>query len=156
MNGLSTAEAIERLARFGPNALPERAADPLWHRFLRQFASPLIYILLFALAFDFALWVFEGARTWPIEAMAIGLILLLNAALGLYQEQRSESALARLRALGGAQAWVLRDRQLVRLPIDALVPGDCVRLEAGDRIPADGILTESRGAMLDELEDQPE
>ena len=62
-NGLSAAEAAERLARFGPNALPERRPDPFWRRFVRQFASPLIYILLFALAFDAAVWLYEGART---------------------------------------------------------------------------------------------
>jgi Ca2+-transporting ATPase len=149
-NGLSTAEAAERLAQIGPNALPERVPDPLWRRFLRQFASPLIYILLFALAFDVGLWLYEGAHAWPIEACAIALILLLNAALGLYQERRSEAALARLKALAGAQAWVLRDGQLVRLPIQALVPGDRVRLDAGDRIPADGTLMDARGVMLDE------
>ncbi len=150
MSGLSTAEATERLSRVGPNALPERVPDPLWRRFLRQFASPLIYILLFALAFDVGLWLYEGAQTWPIEASAISLILLLNAALGLYQEQRSEAALAHLKALAGAQAWVLRDGHLVRLPTRALVPGDRVRLEAGDRVPADGVLGDARGALVDE------
>src|SRR5688572_3301923 len=150
MPGLSSADAAERLSRVGPNALPEQVPDPLWRRFLRQFASPLIYVLLFALAFDIGLWLYEGGRTGPIEAGAIALILLLNAALGLYQEQRSEAALARLKALAGAQAWVLRDGQLVRLAIHALVPGDRVRLEAGDRIPADGTLADTRGALLDE------
>ena len=144
------AEAAARLAALGPNALPEPAATPLWRRFVRQFASPLIYILLFALAFDLGLWIYEGAHGWPIEAIAIGLILLFNAALGLYQEQRSEAALARLKALAGAQAWVLRDGQLVRLPTQDLVPGDSVRLEAGDRVPADGTLIDAHGAMLDE------
>jgi hypothetical protein len=61
-------------------------------RFARQFASPLIYIPLFVLAFDLGLWIFEGKHRWPIEATAIGLILLFNAVLGLYQEQRSEAA----------------------------------------------------------------
>jgi Ca2+-transporting ATPase len=150
MNGLSTAEAAERLSRVGPNALPEPAPDPWWRRFVRQFQSPLIYILLFALAFDLGLWIHEGAHAWPIEAAAIGLILLFNAALGLYQEHRSEAALTRLKALAGAQAWVLRDGHLVRLSTDALVPGDWVRLEAGDRVPADGTLEDARGAMLDE------
>lgn len=150
MSGLSTAEATERLRRIGPNALPERAPDPLWRRFLRQFASPLIYILLFALAFDLGLWVYYGTETWPVEASAIALILLINAALGLHQEQRSEAALAHLKALAGAQAWVFRDGHLVRLPTQDLVPGDCVRLEAGDRVPADGTLGDARGALLDE------
>jgi P-type Ca2+ transporter type 2C len=150
MSGLSTAEATERLSRVGPNALPEQRRDPSWRRFIRQFNSPLIFILLFALAFDVGLWVYEGAGGWPIEASAIALILLFNAALGFYQEQRSEAALARLKALAGAQAWVFRDGELVRLPIHALVPGDRVRLEAGDRIPADGTLQDARGALFDE------
>lgn len=117
---------------------------------MRQFESPLIYILLFALAFDLSLWFYEGEGAWPVEATAIGLILLFNAALGLYQEHRSEAALARLKALAGAHAWVVRDGQLARLPSQALVPGDAVRLEAGDRVPADGTLMDASGAMLDE------
>jgi Ca2+-transporting ATPase len=150
MNGLSTADATARLARFGPNALPEQAPEPVWRRFARQFDSPLIFVLLFALAFDSGLWVYEGALGWPIEAIAIGVILVFNAALGLYQEQRSEAALARLKALAAAQAWVLRDGAFVRLPTRDLVPGDCVRLEAGDRVPADGTLRDPHGAMFDE------
>jgi Ca2+-transporting ATPase len=150
MSGLSAAAAAARLADVGPNALPRPAPVPLWRRFLRQFQSPLIYILLAALAFDLGLWIAEGADEWPIEAIAIGLILLFNAGLGLFQEQRSEAALAHLQALAGAQAWVLRDGQLVRLATDQVVPGDWVRLEAGDRVPADGALVEARGAMLDE------
>ena len=144
MNGLSAAGAREQRSRVGPNALPDHAADPLWRRFARQFQSPLIYILLFALAFDLGLWIYDGAQAWPIEATAIGLILLFNAVLGLYQEQRSEAALARLKALAGAHAWVVRDGHLVRLPSQEIVPGDAVRLEAGDRIPADGTLMDER------------
>ena len=150
MTGLTSAEASELRARVGPNALPERAPESLPRRFLRQFASPLIYILLFALAFDLGVWWYEGADTWPIEASAIGLILLFNAALGLFQEYRSEAALARLKALAGAHAWVMRDGELVRIAAQDVVPGDRVRLEAGDRIPADGTLADARSAMLDE------
>ena len=149
-SGLSTSEANERSAQVGPNALPEQPPEPNWRRFMRQFNSPLIFILLFALAFDAGLWVYEGAHGWPIEATAIALILLFNAALSLYQEQRSEAALARLKALAGAQAWVLRDGELVRLPTHALVPDDWVRLEAGDRVPADGTLRDAHGALFDE------
>jgi Ca2+-transporting ATPase len=150
LNGLSGAEAAARLTQVGSNALPERRPDPLWRRFGRQFNSPLIFILLFALAFDSGLWVYDGAHGWPIEASAIALILLFNAALGLYQEQRSEAALARLKALAGAHAWVLRDGELVHLPTHVLVPGDWVRLEAGDRVPADGTLHDAHGALFDE------
>jgi Ca2+-transporting ATPase len=148
--GLSTAEAAERLGQFGPNALPEKPQEALWRRALRQFNSPLIFILLVALAFDLGLWVYEGLHGWPIEASAIGLILCFNAALGVYQERRSESALARLRALAAAHAWALRDGVFIRLPTADLVPGDWLRLEAGDRVPADGILQGPAGAMFDE------
>ncbi len=150
VGGLTTAEANRRLAVTGPNALPESAPTPLWRRIAAQFASPLIYILLFALAFDAAVWVYEGTDGWPIEALAIGLILIVNAALGLYQERRAEAALAHVKALAGAHAWVLRDGDLVHLPTDAIVPGDRVRLDAGDRVPADGVLVDARGVMLDE------
>jgi Ca2+-transporting ATPase len=148
--GLSTADAAERLARVGPNALPEPRPERLWRRFARQFNSPLIFILLFALAFDAGLWVYEGAHGWPIEASAIALILLFNAGLGLYQERRSEAALARLKALAGAHAWVMRDGEFVHVSTHLLVPGDWVRLEAGDRIPADGTLADAHGALFDE------
>ena len=150
MQGLSTATAETRLREVGPNALPEQPPDPVWRRFARQFRSPLIYILLCALAFDAGLWLIEDGGGWPVEAMAIAGILLLNAGLGLWQEQRSEAALAHLRGLAAAQAWVLRDGQLVRVPSTAIVPGDWVRLEAGDRVPADGLLRDTHGVMLDE------
>ena len=150
MTGLTSTQAAEVLERVGPNALPEREPVPLWRRFVGQFASPLIYILLFALAFDLAVWLYEGAHGWPVESLAIGVILLLNAALGLYQEQRSEAALAELKALAGAHAWVFRDGHLVRIATQDIVPGDVVRLESGDRVPADGVIGDAQGAMLDE------
>ena len=85
-NGLSNDAAQSRLRQYGPNALPEKPPTPLWRRFLRQFQSPLIYILLFALAADAVIWFVEGATGLPVESVAIGIILLLNAGLGVYQE----------------------------------------------------------------------
>ncbi len=148
--GLSAAEAQKRLAQYGPNALPEQPPKPLWRRFLRQFQSPLIYILLFALAVDLVIWIGAGAPGVPIESLAIALILLLNAGLGVYQESKAETALARLKALAAAQVWVMRDGQLTQLPSTALVPGDVIRLEAGDRIPADGVWRGGQGLLVDE------
>ena len=150
MPGLTSSEARSRLERVGPNALPAATPDPIWRRFLRQFSSPLIAILVVALAFDAGLWVYEGAKGLPVEAIAIAVILLLNALLGLYQEQRSEAALARLTVMAASQSWVMRDGQLVRLPSAEIVPGDHVRIEAGDRVPADGVLLEAAGALFDE------
>lgn len=70
--GLSHAEAARRLAECGSNALPEAEPVRLWQRLLRQFMSPLIYILLFALALDLGLWGWEGALGVPFESLAIG------------------------------------------------------------------------------------
>ncbi len=148
--GLSTQEAVDRLARYGPNTLPEKPPEPLWRRFLRQFRSPLIYILLFALLVDLALWFYEGGKGVPFEALAILTILLFNAGLGVWQERRAEHALARLKALAAPKVWVLRDGLLTRVPSQELVPGDLVRLEAGERVPADGQLLEDEGLLIDE------
>jgi len=148
--GLSDAEAQARLGQHGPNALPERPPTPLWRRFVQQFQSPLIYILLFALVADAAIWVSEGAAGLPVEAIAIAIILLLNAGLGVYQESKSEAALAVLKEMAAPLVWVMREGRLVHLPCADLVPGDVVRIEAGDRIPADGALIEAEGVMIDE------
>ncbi len=148
--GLSNEAAQARLRRYGPNALPERPPTPLWRRFARQFQSPLIYILLFALVADAAIWVSEGAVGAPVESIAIAVILLLNAGLGVYQESKSEAALARLKEMAAPMVWVMREGKLVHMPSAALVPGDLARIEAGDRVPADGALIEAEGVMVDE------
>ena len=136
--GLEETEARRRLLEHGPNALPETTAVPLWRRFLRQFKSALIYVLLFALAFDLGVWIHEGASGVPFEALLIALVLLLNSGLGTFQEYRSEQAIARLAKLSAPLVWVLRDGLLVHRPTADLVPGDAVRVEAGDRLAADG------------------
>src|ERR1700757_4299185 len=86
--GLTSAEAQIRLRQHGPNVLPVTPPVPLWRRFVDQFRSPLIYILLFALGVDMTIWFVEGHSGWPLESFAIGLILLLNAGLGVYQETK--------------------------------------------------------------------
>ncbi len=150
LHGLSQLEARRRLAEHGPNALPEAKSIALWQRLLSQFKSALIYILLFALALDLALWLHDGAKQIPYEAIAIALILVLNAGLGAYQESKAEEALARLKALAMPSVWVMRDGMLVQIPANELVPGDTARIEAGDRVPADGRLVEGQGVMADE------
>lgn len=148
--GLSTREAKRRFQENGPNTLPEQAPTPMWRRFANQFKSPLIYILLAALAIDFGVWVREGASGLPVESLAIGLILLLNAGLGVYQESKSEAALAKLKEMASPHVWVMRDGKLQHLPSLEIVPGDVLRFEAGDRVPADGTLLEANGVMIDE------
>ena len=148
--GLTTLEATERLADSGPNALPETPPLPWWVRVARQLRSSIIYILLFALAFDLVVWVLEGAHDWPFESIAIATILVFNTAMGVWQEYRAEDALGRLRAMAAPRVWVMRDGRLTELDATLVVPGDRLRVEAGDRIPADGVLAGEQALQLDE------
>lgn len=99
MDGLSSAEALARLATVGPNALPAPPPVPWWRRLLRQFRSPLVLLLIGAMLFDTGVWLARAHGGWPVEALAIATILTLNAWLGLAQERRSERALDHLNAL---------------------------------------------------------
>ena len=137
--GLSSAEAEERFKHHGLNVLPIKPPVTLWRRFLNQFRSPLIYILIFALAIDLTIWLVEGHSTLPAESLSIALILLPNAGLGVYQGSKAETALTRLKALAESFVWVLRDRHMVHLPSAQLALGDVARIEAGERVPADGL-----------------
>lgn len=150
LQGLTSAAAIQALRTHGPNAFPEKAPASVLQRWLSQFKSPLIYILLVALAADVGSWLYEGAAGVPAESIAILIILLLNATLGVWQETKSEAALSRLKALAAPQSWVLRDGQLQQLPSQQLVPGDVIRIEAGERVPADGVLLRAGSVAIDE------
>ncbi|MCX4239226.1 cation-translocating P-type ATPase [Paraliomyxa miuraensis] len=150
MKGLSS-EVAERLLRdVGPNALPIVRPPSFLRRFVRQFRSALVYLLLLALLFDLGTWLWHGAQSVPLEGIAIGVVLLLNAGLGALQEHRSEAALAKLELLAAPEAWVSRDGAFVRRPSRELVPGDIVRVEAGERLPADGVVLDSFGLLVDE------
>lgn len=148
--GLTSHQAAQRIQQFGANALPEGKGVQLWLRFLQQFNSPLIYILLFALVFDLFAWGYESFAGFPVESVTILVILLLNAFLGLWQEAKSEDALSRLKAMAAPQSWVYRDGSLVRIPLDGIVPGELVRVEAGERVPADGEVALAQSVAVDE------
>ncbi len=143
--GLTTIEATARLRELGPNELEQTARRSLNSILARQFASPLIYLLLLALGLDVFIWLSDSQRGWPFEPMAIAGILIVNAALGALQEYKAEAALDRLRDLASPTALVYRDGHLVRLLAKDIVEGDVVKIEAGGRIPADGLIEEGRG-----------
>jgi len=105
--GLTTEQATGLLAEYGPNALPAAPPPPWWTRVLSQLQSSIIYVLLFALAFDLLVWVLEGADEWPFQSLAITTILVFNAAMGVWQEYRAEDALARLQELAEGLPAVL-------------------------------------------------
>ena len=148
--GLSSDEATHRLTEYGPNSLPEKPPKSIPVRLLKQLASPLIYILLFALAVDLIIWFSQEGPGYPIESLAIAIILSINAMLGVFQEGKAEAALVKLKAMATPRAWVMRDGRLCHLDASLIVPGDVVRVEGGDRIPADGVLVSDESLQIDE------
>ena len=128
--GLSAAEARARLARHGPNALPERRRRSTIAVVLGQFRSPLIYLLFGAAALALAM----GHTT---DAIVVFAVVAINAVVGAIQEGRAERSLAALRRFVRAEARAIRDGRPTRIPARELVPGDLVVLEAGDAVTAD-------------------
>ena len=128
--GLDHEEAAARLARLGPNALREEPPEARWRRFLRQFADPLVILLLAATVISAIVWLLEGAHGLPVESIVILAIVLLNAVLGYVQEARAEQAVAALRAMTEITASVGRDGLAESIPAADLVPGDLMLLEA--------------------------
>jgi magnesium-transporting ATPase (P-type) len=141
--GLSEAEVESRRAQWGPNALPEPTQRSLLSVFAGQFKNPLIYLLFGAAALSF---VFGHAS----DAVVIGVVVLLNAVIGAFQEGRAQRSLAQLRRLSTLSARVVREGVEARVEARALVPGDVVLLEAGDAVPADARLTEAAALMVSE------
>jgi len=141
--GLNASEARTRLAKYGRNELPAAATVPAWRRFLAQFESPLVLLLLAAVAVSLLVWWVEGPHGIPYEALTILAIVLANALLGFVQEERAEAAVAALQRMSAASATVLRDGEPVGIPAAELVPGDILLLEEGATIPADARVLES-------------
>lgn len=142
-DGLSAAEAAQRLATHGPNRLPTaRRGGPL-ARLARQFKNVLIYALLAAA-------LVAGAIGHELDALVILAVVLVNAVIGFVQEGRAESALATLSQMLEPEARVVRGGARRTVPAAELVPGDVVLLEAGERVPADLRLIESRELRIDE------
>ncbi len=142
-DGLTSPEAVARLAEHGPNRLPEvRARGPVL-RFLLQFHNVLIYVLLGAAAVTAAL------QHW-VDTGVILAVVLANAVIGFIQEGKAEAAMAAIRNMLAPKAATLRDGQRVTLDGADLVPGDIVLLEAGDKVPADLRVLEARGLAAQE------
>ena len=129
-DGITSDQARERLAETGPNRLPPPEPTPWWRRALAQFQDTLIYILLASAAAKAAL------GDW-VDFTVILAVAVINAAIGLIQEGRAEKALAGIRTMLSVQADVRRDGGWERVDAEQLVPGDVVRLRAGDKVPAD-------------------
>ena len=148
--GLDEAEAARRLAEYGNNQLAEKKKKSLIVRFFGQFKDVMIMILLAAAGVSFAVACAEGNPMEFIEPALILLIVILNAVMGLVQENRAEKALEALVNMSAPHARVIRDGKEKIIAADGLVPGDIIHLEAGDFVPADARLLESANLKSEE------
>ncbi len=142
-DGLSSAEADRRRAEVGPNELPKAEAVPTWRIFLRQFKSPLIYILAVAAVVSLAI----GEE---VDAAFIALVLVVNAVVGGVQEWRAERSSRALQDLIRTRATVIRDGEMVEVDSVEVVPGDILLLESGFRVPADVRLLDTQDLAVNE------
>ncbi|HUG07399.1 MAG TPA: HAD-IC family P-type ATPase [Acidimicrobiia bacterium] len=141
--GLSSPEATARLSVHGPNRLEEEPPPSALVVFVRQFRSPLIFILLAAMAVTLLLAEY-------LDSVVIGVVLLLNAVIGFFQERKAEGAVRALMQLVVPVARVIRDGQDQEIDSRELVVGDVVLLESGVRVPADLRLVSTSALRIDE------
>ena len=141
--GLTAAEARQRFERFGPNRLREKPPRPVWLKFIDQFKNLLVLVLIGAAAL-------AGAIGDTKDAVVIIVVVVLNAGLGFYQEHRAEATLAALKQMLARHARVRRGDEVLQVDAEALVPGDIVLLEAGDRVPADARVLAAHNAEVAE------
>ena len=141
--GLSEKEAVRRIEEYGKNELEEQAKRSFFAKFAAQFADFLIIILLIAAGVS----AFVGERE---DAIIILAIVVINAALGIYQEGKAEKSVEALQKLSAPNAKVVREGNLNVVPAADIVPGDVVVLEAGDIIPADLRFFESSNLKIEE------
>ena len=142
-DGLTSQEASRRLAQDGPNELRSAPQRPTWRRVLSHFLDPLVYLLLAAVAIAIVAWVVEGMIGWPVDAIVIAIVVLLNGVIGYMQEAKAADAVAALARLTAATSAVLRDGQVLRVPSAELVRGDLLVLGEGDSVGADARLVQT-------------
>jgi Mg2+-importing ATPase len=141
--GLTGNEAHQRLARYGANLLkPPKRSDALALLF-GQFKSPIILILFFATGLSFFL-------RDPADAIIILSIVLASGLLGFWQERGASNAVQKLLSIVRIKAAVVRDGKSKEIPVEEIVPGDIVILNAGDIVPGDGLIIESKDLFVDE------
>jgi magnesium-transporting ATPase (P-type) len=141
--GLDSGEASSRLAKYGPNRLPEGKKRGPFMRFLSQFSNILVYVLLGA---GFAKLMMG---LWIDAAIILG-VVILNGLLGFIQEGRAEKALDSIRNMLSAEARTVRGGETRMIAADQLVPGDVVLLESGDKVPADLRLADVKNLRTEE------
>ena len=149
-NGLTSAQALHRLEQDGRNELRSAPRQPTWRRFLSHFQDPLIYLLLTAVLIALVGWAVEGLTGWPVDAIVISFIVLLNGVLGFVQEAKAEGAIAALTKMTAVTASVVRDGQVLRVPSSDLVRGDLLVLSEGEVVGADARLVMASSLRIQE------
>jgi len=141
--GLTSDEAAKRLVQYGSNLVkPKKRSDAL-ALLLAQFKSPIILILIVAAVLSFFL-------SDPVDAVIILVIILVSSLLGFWQERSACDAVKKLLAIVQTKATVLRDGGQKEIPVDAIVPGDIVKVSAGDLIPGDCLVLESTDLFVND------
>ena len=141
--GLSAAEAEARLAQYGPNSAVAVGRPPAWRQFVRRLANPLILLLLLASGLS--------ALTGDLVSFIIvAAIVLLSVVLDFIQERQAEHTMEALARSVAVKADVMRDGTVSEVPVETLVPGDIVMLDAGDLVPADCRLIEARDLLVNQ------
>ncbi|MBQ9119340.1 MAG: calcium-translocating P-type ATPase, PMCA-type [Lachnospiraceae bacterium] len=149
VQGLSSQEAAKRLATYGKNEFVGAKKRSLPVRFLAQFSDFMILVLIAAAVVSFVISVLNHETDF-VDPIIILAIVILNAVLGVMQEQKAEKSLEALKKLSAPAAMVLREGSYRRIPARELVPGDIIRVEAGDYVPADARLLAATGLQVDE------
>ena len=149
-NGLSSAEVTHRKQKYGANKLREKKKKTTMQRFFDQFKDAMILILIAAAVISFVVVCVEQNWGELFEPLLIVLIVILNAVMGVYQEGKAEKALDALKSMSAPHARVIRDGEETVIDASELVPGDIIKLEAGDFVPADARLLHSAGLKSEE------
>ena len=148
--GLNTQQIEERKAKFGENKLKEKKKKTTLQRFIDQFKDVMILILIGAAIVSFTVVCLEQNWGELFEPLLIVLIVILNAIMGVVQESKAEKALEALQSMSAPHARVIRNGEEMVIDAAELVPGDIIKLEAGDFIPADARLLESTSLKCEE------
>lgn len=149
-NGLTDRQIDERRNKYGENKLREKKRKSNLQRFIDQFKDVMILILILAAAVSFVIACIEGEPKEFFEPVLILIIVVVNAIMGMMQESKAEKALDALKNLSAPHAKVLRGGTETVIDASQLVPGDIIRLEAGDFVPADARLLHSVSLKIEE------
>ncbi|MHA2222710.1 MAG: cation-translocating P-type ATPase [Candidatus Thorarchaeota archaeon] len=152
MEGLSSIEAQERLAKYGPNELIATGGISPLRMFLRQFTDPMVIILMIAIGISLATAFLDPGHgeSGIIDAIVIFAIVIFNAVFGFVQEYKSEQALEALKDMAAPKARVMRDGLWTVVESKNVVPGDLIGFESGDKVAADGRVVYAVGFSADE------